>query len=460
MTPSRADRSPSLYWPLACAWLLGLLCFQLPGRDAPETVGSVDAIALMKIGVRLLAIIVLGITLVRAWHLPRRQVVVVCLAPYALFVAWAIVSAAWSPLKAVSLGQASGLVAQLLLTACIAMLWRGPADTSRILFHLCLAMILFSAVLVVIDYAWHEGSGLNRENWDELEDTASGFVHPTTAGATASLGLLLLLGSFACGGWRWTRVLLVPGGFALSLLLLLSQSRMAILMAGCVLPTLFIVRARPVAIAAVTLAMCLTATGLLIVDPGFESSEEIAFRATGLMQRGESLEQLASFTGRTELWDAIWQEYLKSPVVGHGYFVTSSQGELDVWQGPANRSAHNIVLQVLVSTGMVGLLLFAAGIALPIWLAARSLLSSPQAERRTEGIHGSRPFDVAILLSLVVLWFAGWGQLSESFMGPVQPESVVFYSLLGLAVAHVRLSPLPSTTHVISRSTRITGATP
>ena len=50
---------------------------------------------------------------------------------------------------------------------------------------------------------------------------------------------------------------------------------------------------------------------------------------------------------------------------------------------------------------------------------------------------GSVPYGV----SKAGVWYLGWGQLCESFMGPVQPESVVFYCLLGLGVAQVRGQP-------------------
>ena len=47
------------------------------------------------------------------------------------------------------------------------------------------------------------------------------------------------------------------------------------------------------------------------------------------------------------------------------------------------------------------------------------------------------------LLVLFGLWFLGWGQLCESFLGPIQPESVVFYCLLGLTIAQVRREEAP-----------------
>ena len=41
---------------------------------------------------------------------------------------------------------------------------------------------------------------------------------------------------------------------------------------------------------------------------------------------------------------------------------------------------------------------------------------------------------LAAILALTVVWYFGWSLLNESFMGPVQPESVVFFCVLGMAV--------------------------
>jgi O-antigen ligase len=436
MTPRNTIARPSLAWPIACAWMLGMLCIQLLGREGPETVDALDLVALVKLAARGLAIVVLLVTLARAWHLPRRPIVMAALAPYGLFVLWAIASAAWSPLPAVTIGQAGGLVCQVLLAACIGVLWNGASDTRRILFHLTLACSLFCGMLLVAHAVSPDASGLLRshELEAEVENAAVGLVHPTTAGATASLGLVLLLGSYFYGQWRWTRVLLAPAGAVLSLVLVLAMSRMALGMALCVVAPIVLFRMRATSQAILALAVSALAFVYLLSDPGLELTEGIFRTAGDALSRGESVESLSSFTGRTDLWDAIWHEYYKSPLVGHGYFVTSETGALDVWSGPSNRSAHNVGLQVLVSTGLVGLTLFLCGLAWPLYLAFRSLVARRE--------RAARPaLDMAALLGFALLWFIGWGQLSESFMGPVQPESVIFYSVLGLAIAQIQVAP-------------------
>ena len=432
MSASTRTSGSIIIAPLVCGALLGLMCFQLPGREGPETVGAVDTVALLKMAVRLgTSLLLLGV-LCANWQHPRRPLVVATLAPLGLFVLWAISSASWSALKTVSLGQVLGLLDLYLIAATIALLWRGPQDTSRILCVLVCSTFVFSSILVVADTVSHDISGLNREDWSDVEGS-TGIVHPTTAGATASIGLALLLGCWLHGGWRWPRVMLVPGVIIYVTMLTLAASRTAMAMAAVTSVLFFLTRARPAAIAAAVLSAAVLGTIVLLVDPGFSLFEAIEAKVAEKLSRGESAESLHSLTGRTDLWDAIWNSYYDSPIIGHGYFVTSRIGEIDVWSGPANRTAHNTLLQVLVTTGAIGLLLFIVGLAWPIALAVKSY-----ARKRLDD-DGRRlfPKELASLLVIIALWYVGWGQLSESFMGPINPESVVFFSLLGIMIAQI-----------------------
>jgi O-antigen ligase len=169
----------------------------------------------------------------------------------------------------------------------------------------------------------------------------------------------------------------------------------------------------------------------LVLDPGLLLAESSLHSVVSFARRGESLHLLFSLTGRTELWEAIWEEFQASPWIGHGYFVTSAKGSIDVWSGPANRTAHNVLLQVLVTTGIVGTLLFTWGLLRPM------MLLLPAFDR-------SRSQRAVVLFALPMgLWYLGWGQLCESFLGPIQPESVVFYSVLGMVVGTLVPSELP-----------------
>lgn len=419
---NRAEPSPplrrTLVLPIVCIWALTTMTFSMPGRDGPSSADSLDVIALAKLAVRFLSLGCLGFAVMRLWDTPRLRAVLTLLLPFWVFLGWAFVSAGWSALPSVSVGQSIGLTVMLLLSTVIGAGWQDEADTSRLLRHLSLALLVVGGTVITVDLVNHDISGLNRD--EHVEEGASGIVHPTSAGATASLGLVVLLASRLLWGWGWTRHLLPPTLPVMSYLLVLANSRMALGMAvlGVGLIVLWFSPVR--ALAAGVLLACLAGLVYVTLDPDLALVESALKRTEAHVSRGESAESLTSLTGRTALWEAIGQECLRSPLLGHGYFVTSHNGLLDVWSGPANRSAHNVLLQVQVTTGLVGTGLF-------LWALGRigrGVLAS--AAGRSDRLHG--------FLTVLAIWYAGWGQLCESFMGPVQPETVVFYTVLGLAL--------------------------
>lgn len=421
-----AGPSP-LRLPLVCCWLLMLVTFSAPGRESPKDDGSLDVIGLSKLAVRGFVIVVMARELVKCWAHRQRAVVVWCFTPFAAFLGWALVTAAWSPLKAVSLGQWGSLLAQVLLAAAIALRWSGPRDTATLIRHLCLALAAVSAILTAIDFVSHDLSGLNRDDF-QIE-ASNGIVHPTSAGATGSLGIVMLIAARLLWGWGWVRAFLVPGLIACTALLFLSHSRMALAMTGVALGLAFLRYTSAQLLAGAVVSIAMLGVAYLVFDPGLTEVDRGRKELTTYWRRGETDEQMSSLNGRGELWDAVWVEFTRSPIVGHGYFLTARTGLLDVWSGPSVRTAHHFVLQVMVSTGLIGLVLFAWGLIRPLRAAARELGGDGEAGR------------LGALLLLFGLWYLGWGQLCESFMGPVQPESVVFYCLFGLAVGQVRRAP-------------------
>ena len=398
-----------------CTLLLMLLTFSAPGREGPSFIGSFDAIALAKLAVRALGMFILGIAIAESWHQPGRRAVARCLLPVGLYLGWSILSTFWSPLKSVSLGQAGGLLAQVMLVFVVALRCSGPQDSSKILYHLSMAMLAFSTAVLISDTISHEASGLDRS-------LSIGFVHPTAAGGTASLGIVILVAARLLWGWRWSRVLLVPGLLIHSVLLVLAASRTAMAMGLVTVLLSFFLFSRRLFFRAVTVIFCVAALGYVVADPGLELADRVFISVTQYAKRGETDEQMRSFTGRTILWEAIWDSFTESPVIGHGYFVTSKHGEIDVWEDPSNLTAHNVLLQVLVSTGLIGGILFSWGLIQSVGTCSKSLLGDPLNRK------------LAAFVGILGIWYFGWGMLCSSFMGPVRPESVVFYTLLGLAL--------------------------
>lgn len=407
-------------------WTMMALVFSAPGREGPLGLASLDVIGLAKVLARVLLLLGFTAAIFSFSGHPKRSALLRVLGPYGVFVCWAVLSVTWSALTAVSVGQVAGLVLMWQFALVIGLVWNGPADTEWLLRHATLALFTVSGLLMAVDVVAHDLSGLNRAMFEEVEHAAaSGLVHPTTAGATASLGLLLVLAGRVFWGWRWARLLLVPAVLVHGYVLLQAESRTAILITVALGGVLALRAVRGMAFAVAGLAASTIVVLYLALDPGLNTVAWAIDTVTTYMRRGESVEQLSTATGRTDLWRAIWASYLESPVIGHGYFVTSKNGLLDVWSGPANRTAHNVFLQVLVTTGAVGALLFLAGLAWAMGAGAFAL------RRYRDGAP------LGSFLVLIAAWFAVWGMFSESFMGPVYDDSVTFYLCLGLAVAHV-----------------------
>ena len=154
---------------------------------------------------------------------------------------------------------------------------------------------------------------------------------------------------------------------------------------------------------------------LVVIDPGFERVGLGIDEVANYLSRGQTANELKNASGRSEMWAAIWEQIQSSPILGHGYFVTSSNGLLDVWQGPSNQDAHNVMLQVWVTTGLIGVIPFG-------WAMWRMLRC----------VAGQKNTDFFWFVVLLAIWYVGWGQGCVTFLGPIRPESIVFFTGLGL----------------------------
>ncbi len=438
----------ALPWDVAvAASMMALVSFSLPGREGPESAGGLDPLALAKIAIRIAVAAWFGSILLfsvqpligRMMSIQHTKRVFHWLLPWWIFLVWCFCSIAWSPLKIVSLGQWLGLAALVSFAHVVALryrivgsepdVWelRPQNQWTNLVLLLNWILLVYSLLVAGVHVFSPEASGLNRSI---SLDGSNGFVHPTAVGATSSLGILLVTIIFLAKLSRFT--LPVCGAIVVhTTLLYLSESRSALLMTavGFFLCILFFMRVvwRGWSILSFGIAMLLWMT----IDPGFDPRNSGMEELTSYLQRGQSAEQLRQVSGRSEMWQAIIQQIEKSPLLGHGYFVTSPNGKLDVWYVPANHDSHYVLLQVLVSTGSIGLLLF-------MWALLNSscyMVLTWMRLRRHDSLRTSENHFVSLVLIFSV-WFAGWGQGCVTFLGPIRPESVVFFGLLGLLASH------------------------
>lgn len=407
---------------VAVIFFLPILVFTFPGRPVQAGLSG-DPLTLIKLAALASALFggVLLFLLDRASKRMMRSLSV--LLPFFAFLTWAILSVLWSPLRSVTLNQAGGLTALLLLTLHLSCAVEAPADASHLLKRLCQSLLVYSGIVFVAFLVNPTFSGLDRSIISERED---GLIHPTAAGSTAAVAMVLTGLCWMSGKFPWASGLVLPAIFIHLPVSYFSHSRSSLVMAMITLAIAAFYFGSRLTRAILALTTAAAALTIILLDPGLHqiAGDNVLI---GYLLRGQDISQLAEGSGRAEMWQAIWSEFQSANVwlKGHGYFVTSRTGELYVWYHYANHPAHNIFLQVLVTVGLVGLV---------TWMIALLRIGVTLFQLRRSDEFRSTYF--AILL-LSAIWYAGWSIGSTSFMGPVRSESVLWFTMVGLGIGLV-----------------------
>ena len=120
-----------------------------------------------------------------------------------------------------------------------------------------------------------------------------------------------------------------------------------------------------------------------------------------MKNRWEDSVRTGNLAGREQLYPALWNMFLEKPVLGWG--PVTNQHELAIRIGERERStraAHNVVLELLTATGLIGTIPFLLG----GWLCLRD------AWRARGGDHGILPvalFASVFLSNMSGDWIAG-----------------------------------------------------
>jgi O-antigen ligase len=405
---SRSAPAPGCVW--IWIWALTLLSINPRGREEISGVGELDLIAIAKLAVRLGGLVALGYLLAAYWNQRDRRQAAWLLAPLGVYLLWAFASVAWSPLKSISLGQALSLTTLWLLSAAVVVVDRGELTSRQLLQHTTWATSAFSLLML--------GEMLFSGGIDLREDYS--LAHPTTIGGTASLACVLLVACAVLWQMAWARWLLVPGLALNCAVMLLAYNRTAMLSAAAVVVVLILAYADRLLLATAGFAASIGLLLTAVIDPSWQWLLDGVQAGREFIARDQSADQLAAFSGREEMWTLMWESFFKSPWIGHGYFVSSSEGIVTVWGRDANFNAHNMLLQSLVSTGVVGAAIFLWALARPLLFAVSRLTHSDEAARRGG------------LFLIVTIWLAVWGLCDVALLGPVAPFVIVFFVVLGL----------------------------
>lgn len=402
---------------LACIWVLMLAVVLLADQGADTDSGGLNVVALCKLGSRLGPLCLIAWVMWSSRETLARSSLVWQVLPWGLFAAWAVVSFSWSALPSVSLGQSLSLVILLTLSCCIALHSRRIAHVSEALAQLSILMLLVSVVVLVAKFTAPDLLSLSRDG--------KGAFHPTNAAGTAGLAIVLVTAARCLFGWKWSRWLFAPSLLVHGATLALANNRASLLITALVVVLLVLWSAAPQSRWLLVTGACMALAAYLVADPALRGASGLSNRLAEYLARNQSAGELAALSGREEMWSVIWTSYLRSPWIGHGYFVSSASGKLKVWYLWSNWTAHNFWLQVLVSTGIVGAGLMAWSL---LGYVARLL----QAGKLPTGSR-----KVAALGALALIWQCGWGLTNESFVGPLQAESIAFFTVFGLVIGRL-----------------------
>ena len=367
-----------------------------------------------KLATRLISFGAIAMGLLSMARHPRFAASLRRLLPWSFYVALGVVSIAWSADRGMSIRQLFSFGVLVMTAHYLAIVWRGDRDTLRLLRTLSMSLWVMAAGLIVLAFAMPSVGALTK--------VSSGIFHSTAAASASALGIVTVTAMRLFWNDRYSRHWL-PIVATHVAVMIVAGNRLSFLVTAMVVGVAIAVKASRPLLAGIVAAVSLMVALSFTFDPSMTVIENIGGEIGGYAKQGQSSKELSSLSGREEMWTKIWDSYLEAPILGHGYFVTSASGRIYVWYEWGNWTAHNLVLQTLATMGIVGLVLVVIGWAWP-------LCSMHAARGRIADVDRS-----IAAIWMLTFWFLGWGLLNSSFIGPMSPESVVFFVGLGVAVA-------------------------
>lgn len=393
-------------------WVLSLTSITPPGRSTVVTLTELDWISVAKIVGRILSFCVLAIIVFKAWYSHQQQLVFRRLSPFFVFALWALISTIWSPLRNVTFGRGSELILLLMVAVVSGLSCNNTQRISRLFLHLSLAIFTISFISLILFYTLPSlGAG-------GLSDRPVAIGHPNDVAASAGIGIVILVLSTSLFRWRWAYVLMLPALAVEGLFLAVAKSRVALLATAVgIIASFFFFRKRAF-VAFVIMLFSLIAAGLISTGLWDDMNNSIS----AYMLRGQDKKEVLNISGRVEVWEKGFGFFWESPLLGNGYYAFSPTGVVEVGREERPFGAHNIILHVFTGTGIIGMFLFALALCFPLINSLRGL---------TYDFTGR---NTSIMVLILFLFFSIEGLFELSFLGPIRPLVLVFFTVLGIAI--------------------------
>ncbi len=268
--------------------------------------------------------------------------------PVIMFLLWLLISAMFSPVPAYSAVAAFSIVAYVAFSAYLF----SAFDEVDVFAIVVFALVIFCVVSIVIYFAvphlGHYVYWVNGERY--LSPRLAGIAgSANNMGRIAALALVII-GLYARELYQRHRLFVPIGAMIAAIALVMTNSRTSMAMVAIILFATHFLTWRRLYVVVFVFAAGLV--GLAILLP---AGDEVL----RLVSRSGSLDEVTSMTGRTDIWYAVAKLAEAHPLTGFGYgssvFVLP-QHERDI--GFLTSHAHNLMLQLFLTTGWVGVILF------------------------------------------------------------------------------------------------------
>ena len=280
--------------------------------------------------------------------------------PWTLLFSYFLITSLWGPNQEHAAVAAFSIVVFYLFFASL----NGRIATDDVLLAILMGIVVLTLASLVVYFVipsfgrMHVWSGNVRVLSSRLSGLAG---HPNTIGRLSCFGILIVADQ-----WKRLAKIWWPMPYfnlaLLVLILLLSNSRTSMAITVILLAIHFFARAKFLPYLLMFFALALS--GIILLSPYAETVMQI-------LSRSGSAEEIETGTSRTLIWAVVEMLISQKPWFGWGYgssvFIMPQYERL---MGHAAPHAHNIILQVWLTTGLVGVLLFLFAMASRFTIAA------------------------------------------------------------------------------------------
>jgi len=376
--------------------------------------GGVDLQSIVKGGI---AALLMSYGLFNGFKRCGHHVVLMLFLAYALFAAG---SASYSSARALGIGSGIALLGIAFATA------RAATLTQKDLSQYWDALYITAVVVCLTSFALLATVPLMAR---DLADPGAYRMRGIT-GSANSLGPIMAAGAIMGLGvirrqtvaWKKNMHRLFWVAMVAALVLTNSRSSWLGLVLGL---SICAVLARRQSILTIVLLLFGASVGMaVLLLPSL--TKEVMTLFVELFSRSGNVQELTSFTGRSDIWAACWKLIVAKPMLGYGLGSVRIEIPKVFWDSWGNTAAtaHNFVLESMISVGLVGT-------SLLLMVVLGTTVGLARMVSQNSVFNDERQGDLALCALRCMMMLLIHAMVERAFAGMAAPSTV----LLGVCVA-------------------------